>query len=104
MKVAGLFAGIGSIEVGLNSAEHETELLSGSWTWPAVLAERFAGAVDPADVLLIDAVEPPAVATGHSTHAHGSLQRLERHRLLIEGAPSGLAATVRPVELARSGR
>lgn len=44
LKVAGLFAGIGGIELGLDQAGHETELLCESWQ-PAsnVLQSRFPG-------------------------------------------------------------
>ena len=44
MKVAGLFAGIGGLEFGLDSAGHETILTCENWgPAQAVLKRRFCG-------------------------------------------------------------
>lgn len=51
MKVAGLFAGIGGLEFGLDSAGHETILTCESWAPArAVLARRFPGIPNHPDV------------------------------------------------------
>jgi DNA (cytosine-5)-methyltransferase 1 len=51
MKVAGLFAGIGGLELGLHEAGHETILFSETWgPAAAVLAERFPGVPNAGDV------------------------------------------------------
>lgn len=51
LEVAGLFAGIGGIELGLDSAGHRTELLCEAWEPAArVLAERFPGVPIHSDV------------------------------------------------------
>src|SRR5579884_438652 len=51
MKVAGLFAGIGGLELGLHQAGHESVLFSEIWTpAAAVLAKRFDGIPNIGDV------------------------------------------------------
>lgn len=51
MRVAGLFAGVGGLELGLRRAGHETELFSENWApAAAVLAARFDGAPNVGDV------------------------------------------------------
>jgi DNA (cytosine-5)-methyltransferase 1 len=51
MRVAGLFAGIGGLELGLNAAGHETVLFSENWApAAAVLAARFPGIPNAGDV------------------------------------------------------
>lgn len=60
MKVAGLFAGIGGLELGLHQAWHETVLFSETWApAAAVLAERFPGVPNGGDVAGIESL--PAV-------------------------------------------
>lgn len=57
LAVAGLFAGIGGIEVGLHEAGHRTELLC-EWDESArrVLEHRFPGTPLPSDVAELDAI------------------------------------------------
>ena len=51
MRVAGLFAGIGGLELGLRSAGHEAVLFSEIWTpAAAVLEARFPGIPNAGDV------------------------------------------------------
>jgi DNA (cytosine-5)-methyltransferase 1 len=51
MKVAGLFAGIGGLELGLHASGHETVLFSENWApAAAVLAARFEGVPNAGDV------------------------------------------------------
>ncbi len=51
MRVAGLFAGIGGLELGLQEAGHEARLLSENWApAAAVLAARFPGVPNVGDV------------------------------------------------------
>ena len=51
LRVAGLFAGVGGIEIGLARAGHHSELLCEVDPWPAaVLAERFDGVPLHSDV------------------------------------------------------
>lgn len=51
MKIAGLFAGIGGLEIGLHRAGHETTIFSEIWEpAAAVLAERFEGVPNCGDV------------------------------------------------------
>jgi DNA (cytosine-5)-methyltransferase 1 len=51
MRVAGLFAGIGGLELGLHEAGHETILLAESWApAAAVLEARFRGIPNAGDV------------------------------------------------------
>jgi DNA (cytosine-5)-methyltransferase 1 len=51
MKVAGLFAGIGGLELGLHQAGHETVVLSENWTPAAsVLAQHLGGVPNEGDV------------------------------------------------------
>ena len=67
MKVAGLFAGIGGLELGLASAGHESVLICENWAPArAVLARRFRGSADHADVTTLAALpaETALVAAG----------------------------------------
>ncbi len=51
MRVAGLFTGIGGLELGLHAAGHENVLFSENWApAAAVLAARFAGIPNAGDV------------------------------------------------------
>lgn len=51
MKIAGLFAGIGGLELGLHQAGHETVILSENWApAAAVLERRFSGVPNMGDV------------------------------------------------------
>ena len=51
MKIAGLFAGVGGLELGLHQGRHETVVLSEVWEpASAVLAQRFKGAPNVGDV------------------------------------------------------
>ncbi len=57
MKIAGLFAGIGGLEFGLDSAGHETILTCESWApAQAVLARRFSGVPNHPDVTMLPAL------------------------------------------------
>lgn len=59
LRVAGLFAGIGGLELGLSRSEHETELLCEiEPAARAVLASRFSGYRDEEDVRAIKRVPP----------------------------------------------
>ncbi len=52
MKIAGLFAGVGSLELGLHQAGHETVVFSEFWRPAAsVLAHRFNGIPNVGDVV-----------------------------------------------------
>ena len=60
MRVAGLFAGIGGLELGLHDAGHETVLFSEIWApAAAVLAERFPAVPNAGDVANIKSL--PAI-------------------------------------------
>jgi len=60
MKIAGLFAGIGGLELGLHQAEHETVVFSEVWApAAAVLAKRFDGIPNVGDVAKLKSL--PAV-------------------------------------------
>ena len=51
MRVAGLFAGIGGLELGLRDAGHETVLFSENWApAAAVLEARFPGVPNAGDI------------------------------------------------------
>jgi DNA (cytosine-5)-methyltransferase 1 len=51
MRIAGLFAGIGGLELGLHQAGHETVVLSENWAPAAsVLARQFPGVPNEGDV------------------------------------------------------
>lgn len=57
MKIAGLFAGIGGLEFGLDSAGHETILTCENWApAQAVLANRFLGVRNHPDVTTLDSL------------------------------------------------
>ncbi|MGA9565627.1 MAG: DNA (cytosine-5-)-methyltransferase [Candidatus Korobacteraceae bacterium] len=57
MRVAGLFAGIGGLELGLRDAGHETILVSENWTpAAAVLEARFPGIPNAGDVTTLKAL------------------------------------------------
>jgi DNA (cytosine-5)-methyltransferase 1 len=57
MKVAGLFAGIGGLEFGLDSAGHETILTCENWApAQAVLANRFLGVRNHPDVTTLESL------------------------------------------------
>ena len=59
MKVAGLFAGIGGLELGLDAAGHQAVLTCESWPPArAVLRCRFAGVADHPDVTTLTALPP----------------------------------------------
>jgi DNA (cytosine-5)-methyltransferase 1 len=64
MRVAGLFAGIGGIEVGLHQAGHTTDFLC-EWDDSArlVLSERFPGIPVARDVAELDAIPPVDLLT-----------------------------------------
>jgi DNA (cytosine-5)-methyltransferase 1 len=57
MKVAGLFAGIGGLELGLHQAGHETVVFSENWAPAAsVLAKQFDGIPNEGDVGNLEAL------------------------------------------------
>lgn len=57
MRVAGLFAGIGGLELGLRAAGHEAVLLAENWApAAAVLSARFDGAPNAGDVAALKAL------------------------------------------------
>ena len=59
MRVAGLFAGIGGLELGLHQAGHETVVFSECWSpAAAVLADRFADVPNLGDVTAIKMLPP----------------------------------------------
>jgi DNA (cytosine-5)-methyltransferase 1 len=57
MRVAGLFAGIGGLELGLHQAGHETIVFSENWAPAAsVLARQFSGVPNEGDVANLEAL------------------------------------------------
>jgi DNA (cytosine-5)-methyltransferase 1 len=57
MKVAGLFAGIGGLELGLHQAGHETVVFSENWAPAAsVLGRQFPGVPNEGDVANLEAL------------------------------------------------
>jgi DNA (cytosine-5)-methyltransferase 1 len=57
MRVAGLFAGIGGLELGLHETGHETVLLSENWDpAAAVLETRFPGIPNEGDVTRLKSI------------------------------------------------
>ncbi len=92
MRVAGLFAGIGGIELGLDSAGHRTELLCElDDAARDVLAERFPDTELVADVRDLSALpDADLVAAGFPCQDLSQAGRTEG----ISGAKSGIVDTV----------
>lgn len=89
MKVVGLFAGIGGLELGLACAGHEAALFAESWPLAArVLAERFPGVPNAGDIASLRALPEGAelVAAGFPCQDLSQAGRTAG----IEGRKSGL--------------
>ena len=79
LKVAGLFAGIGGIEMGLRRADHSTVLLcENDAAANAVLDERFPGVPRHDDVRTLDGLLSRGPADGRALHAKTCRRRGER--------------------------
>lgn len=92
LSVAGLFAGIGGIELGLHEAGASTKLLCDSWApAQAVLASRFPGVPLVGDVRELDRLpDVDLVAAGFPCTDLTQAGRMQG----ISGAASGLVAEV----------
>ena len=92
LSVAGLFAGIGGIELGLHEAGARTELLCESWApAQAVLADRFSGVPIVGDVRELDRLpDVDLVAAGFPCTDLTQAGRMQG----IAGEASGLVAEV----------
>ena len=103
MKVAGLFAGIGGLELGLSAAGHETVMLAESWgPAQAVLQARFP------DVALLPRPNDDSLGLGDVRHLRSLPEDVELltagfpcqdlsqagRTAGIEGAKSGLVASI----------
>ena len=88
MRVAGLFAGIGGLELGLHDAGHETVIFSENWApAAAVLAERFPQVPNIGDVRQIKSLPKIDILTaGFPCQDLSQAGRTEG----ITGAKSGL--------------
>jgi DNA (cytosine-5)-methyltransferase 1 len=88
MRVAGLFAGIGGLELGLHDAGHETVIFSENWApAAAVLAERFPQVPNFGDVRQIKSLPRIDILTaGFPCQDLSQAGRTEG----ISGAKSGL--------------
>jgi len=93
MKTAGLFAGIGGLELGLHQAGHETVVFSENWTpAAAVLTHRFDGIPNAGDIAELKSLpaDVELVAAGFPCQDLSQAGRTAG----IRGLKSGLVAHV----------
>jgi DNA (cytosine-5)-methyltransferase 1 len=102
LTVAGLFAGIGGVELGLTAAGMKTELLCEVWpAAQAVLRERFPGATFHDDISTLESLPQVDVVTagfpctdlsqaGRTAGIHGAASGLVKHlfELLEDASPT----------------